>query len=78
MSAKIAEELAYEKEAVIAEEPEFLKEFKAAGIWTVYCFLFFFLFVRVEVTDLVFSLSQLEDTPGNDEVTLHRKFGNEK
>lgn len=56
MSAKIAEELAYEKEAVIAEEPEFLKEFKAAGIWTVYCFLFF-LFVRVEVTDLVFSLS---------------------
>ena len=45
MSAKIAEELAYEKETVIAEEPEFLKEFKAAGIWTVYCFLFFSSFV---------------------------------
>lgn len=45
VSAKIAEELAYEKEAVIAEEPEFLKEFKAAGIWTVYCFLFFSSFV---------------------------------
>ncbi|KAF8269480.1 mitochondrial glycoprotein [Lactarius quietus] len=53
VSAKIAEELAYEKEAAIAEEPEFLKEFKTAGIWT------------------------LEDKPGNDEVTIHRKFGNE-
>lgn len=45
MSAKIAEELAFEKEAVIAEAPEFLREFKAAGIWTVYRFLCFLLFV---------------------------------
>ena len=37
MSAKIAEELAYEKDAAIEEEPNSLKEFKKAGIWTV-CF----------------------------------------
>ena len=44
VSAKIAEELAYEKEAVIESEPEFLKEFKTSGIWTVhlFCFLCFF------------------------------------
>jgi complement component 1 Q subcomponent-binding protein len=53
VSAKIAEELAYEKEATISAEPAFLKEFKDSGIWT------------------------LEDTPGNDEITIHRKFGNE-
>jgi hypothetical protein len=38
LSAKIAEELTYEKEAALESEPEFLKEFKSAGIWTV-CFL---------------------------------------
>ncbi|KAH9172731.1 regulatory protein suaprga1 [Lactarius sanguifluus] len=53
VSAKIAEELAFEKQAAIEGEPEFLKEFKTSGIWTI------------------------EDTPGNDEVTIHRKFGNE-
>ncbi|KAH9962824.1 mitochondrial glycoprotein [Russula dissimulans] len=53
VSAKIAEELSYEKEAIIEEEPESVKEFKNAGIWTI------------------------EDLPGNDEVTLQRKFGNE-
>jgi hypothetical protein len=40
VSSKIAEELTYEKEAAIAEAPEFLKEFTSAGIWTVYRFLF--------------------------------------
>ena len=40
VSGKIAEELAYEKEAAIPGEPEFLKEFKASGIWTVYLFIF--------------------------------------
>ncbi|KAF8474396.1 regulatory protein suaprga1 [Russula ochroleuca] len=54
LSAKIAEELAYEKDAEIKDEPDFLKEFKNTGIWTI------------------------EDTPGNDEVTLQRKFGNEQ
>jgi hypothetical protein len=39
LSAKIAEELKYEKEAALESEPEFLKEFKSAGIWTV-CFFF--------------------------------------
>ena len=42
LSAKIAEELNYEKEAAVDSEPEFLKEFKSAGIWTV-CFLWTFL-----------------------------------
>jgi len=42
-----------EKEAALESEPEFLKEFKSAGIWTI------------------------EDTPGSDEITLRRKFGNE-
>jgi hypothetical protein len=37
LSAKIAEELTYEKEAEIKDEPDFLKEFKNSGIWTV-CF----------------------------------------
>ncbi|KAI9438718.1 regulatory protein suaprga1 [Lactarius indigo] len=53
VSAKIAEELEYEKQAAIAGEPEFLKEFNTSGIWTI------------------------EDSTGNDEVTIHRKFGNE-
>ncbi|KAI0320592.1 mitochondrial glycoprotein [Amylostereum chailletii] len=53
VSQKLAEELQYEKDAVAEPEPEFLKTFKEAGIWTI------------------------EDTPGSDEVTLHRKFGNE-
>lgn len=35
LSAKITEELTYEKEATVEGEPEFLKEFKNAGIWTV-------------------------------------------
>lgn len=35
LSAKIAEELTYEKEATLESEPDFLKEFKGAGIWTV-------------------------------------------
>jgi hypothetical protein len=41
VSAKIAEELAYEKEATISAEPAFLKEFKDSGIWTVYLCCFF-------------------------------------
>jgi len=35
LAAKIAEELTYEKEAAVEGEPEFLKEFKSAGIWTI-------------------------------------------
>ncbi|KAI0038828.1 regulatory protein suaprga1 [Auriscalpium vulgare] len=53
VSQKLAEELQYEKEAATDPEPEFLKEFKTSGIWTI------------------------EDTEGNDEVSIHRKFGNE-
>ncbi|KAI9508574.1 mitochondrial glycoprotein [Russula earlei] len=53
LSAKISEELTYEKEEEIVEEPESLKELKNAGIWAI------------------------EDVPGNDEITLKRKFGNE-
>lgn len=46
VSAKIAEELAFEKEAVIEGEPEFLKEFKASGIWTVYLLYFFWFHIE--------------------------------
>jgi len=35
VSAKVAEELAYEKEAATQGEPDFLKEFKNSGIWTI-------------------------------------------
>ena len=56
LSAKIAEELKYEKEAALESEPEFLKEFKSAGIWTV-CFffeLFFFFFGDIGIDHYVF------------------------
>ena len=56
LSAKIAEELKYEKEAALESEPEFLKEFKSAGIWTV-CFffeLFFFFFGDIGIDHHVF------------------------
>ncbi len=42
VSAKIAEELAYEKEAGIPGEPEFLTEFNSSGIWTVCPFSYSF------------------------------------
>jgi complement component 1 Q subcomponent-binding protein, mitochondrial len=35
VSAKISEEIAYEKESAVEGEPEFLQEFKKTGIWTV-------------------------------------------
>ncbi|KAG8216920.1 putative regulatory protein suaprga1 [Butyriboletus roseoflavus] len=34
-SQKLAEELKYEKESASTEEPEFLKAFKAQGVWTI-------------------------------------------
>jgi len=34
-SQKLAEELKYEKEGIATEEPEFLKTFKAQGVWTI-------------------------------------------
>jgi complement component 1 Q subcomponent-binding protein len=48
VSAKVAEELAYEKEAATQGEPEFLKEFKNSGIWTVCPTFLFFLGVKVD------------------------------
>ncbi|KAI0000143.1 mitochondrial glycoprotein [Russula compacta] len=53
VSAKIAEELAYEKDGAIEEEADSIKKLKSSGVWTI------------------------DDVPGNDEVTLKRKFGNE-
>jgi len=54
LSQKLGEELQFEKEASKdATEPDFLRAFKAQGIW------------------------QVEDSVGNDEVTLTRQFGNE-
>lgn len=35
LSAKISEELAYEKEAASEGAPDFLKTFNESGIWTV-------------------------------------------
>jgi hypothetical protein len=43
VSAKISEEIAYEKESAVEGEPEFLQEFKKTGIWTVCPFLSFIL-----------------------------------
>ncbi|PCH34998.1 mitochondrial glyco protein [Wolfiporia cocos MD-104 SS10] len=53
LSQKLGEELQYEQSSFAAEEPEFLKTFKAQGVW------------------------EIEDVPGNDEVAITRKFGNE-
>ena len=69
----MAEELKYEKESVATEEPGFLKAFKEQGVWTVSPVS---TPVAVDVHGL--SLLQIEDVEGNDEVTLTRKFGNEK
>jgi complement component 1 Q subcomponent-binding protein len=55
LAQKLAEEIAYEREAAAQEsgEPDFVKDFKAQGKW------------------------QIAETPGADEVTMTRKFGNE-
>ncbi|KAJ7031103.1 mitochondrial glycoprotein [Mycena alexandri] len=53
LAEKLGEELQYEKESNLKEEPEFLTAFKTQGIW------------------------KIGDTPGENEVTLTRKFGNE-
>ena len=55
---KITEELTYEKESAVESEPEFLKQFKSAGVWTV-CFLlnFFFTFGDIGI-DLFHSLDR--------------------
>ncbi|KAH9924087.1 mitochondrial glycoprotein [Fomitopsis serialis] len=53
LSQKLGEELQYEKDSAAEAEPDFLRAFKAKGVW------------------------EIEDTAGNDEVALRRKFGNE-
>ncbi|KAI0726532.1 mitochondrial glycoprotein [Fomitopsis betulina] len=53
LSQKLGEELQYEKESAPAEEPDFVRAFKAQGVW------------------------EIQDTVGNDEIALKRKFGNE-
>lgn len=72
-SQKLAEELKYEKESAVTEEPEFLKVFKAQGLWTVSSPISSFFARRCSWAGL-----QIEDVEANDEVTLTRKFGNEK
>ena len=47
VSAKIADELAYKKEAATEGEPDFLKEFENSGIWTVCPTSLFVLGVKV-------------------------------
>ncbi|KAH9836103.1 mitochondrial glycoprotein [Rhodofomes roseus] len=53
LAQKLGEELQYEKDSASEAEPEFVRNFKAQGVW------------------------EIVDTPGNDEIALSRKFGNE-
>ncbi|KZT69088.1 mitochondrial glyco protein [Daedalea quercina L-15889] len=53
LSQKLGEELQYEKESASDAEPEFVRAFRAQGVW------------------------EIDDIPGNDEIALKRKFGNE-
>lgn len=79
LSQKLAEELQYENEASAGEEPEFLTSFKAQSVWTVRSPFFSSLVLDPPLRWRVQALipRQLEDTPGNDEVTFVRKFGSE-
>lgn len=57
LSAKLAEELAYETDsstALAGQLPDWLADFKEAGVW------------------------KIVDQSGSDEVSLERRFGNEK
>jgi hypothetical protein len=54
-------------------EPGFLTQFKNSGIWMVCSFFFF-----MDIHAIIIYKYQIEDVAGNDEVTVHRKFGNEQ
>ncbi|CAO1634930.1 unnamed protein product [Sympodiomycopsis kandeliae] len=60
LASRLQQELTYENETAGGQthsesnEPDFLRDFKSTGIWTI------------------------KDTPGSDEVSLVREFGNEK
>ena len=74
LAQKLGEELQYEKESASEAEPEFVSAFKAQGVWEVSVAL---LHCRAELSYLTTSV-KIEDTVGNDEIALKRKFGNEK
>jgi complement component 1 Q subcomponent-binding protein len=76
LSHKLAEEIKYEKEAAQDIEPDFLKSFKAQGIWTVSLDLFIACAGIGFLTG--FFLVKIENSTGHDEVTLTRKFGSER
>ena len=58
----------------LSSEPDFLREFKAQGKWQV-CTKSLVFAAKLRLFLFQF---QIEDTPFNDEVTLTRKFGNER
>lgn len=75
LSTKLQEEIQYEKEASeqAGAEPDFVKEFKADGVWKVWK-------IRCSEHKKVHHsrLSvQIEQQEGHDEVALVRQFGNE-
>ena len=74
LSQKLQEELKYEQENLPEPDatPDFLKSFLEQGVWSVRFCLLFFIIRKFE------SPLQIEDVRGNDEVTLTRKFGDEK
>jgi complement component 1 Q subcomponent-binding protein len=74
LAQKLQEELKYEQENLPDgpdSTPEFLKSFLEQGVWSVRVFPYFCPFRSL-------FLLQIEDIRGNDEVTLTRKFGDEK
>jgi hypothetical protein len=77
LSQKLKEELKYEKESLSEDgtTPEFLKNFLEKGVWSVRSI---FLFLCLVYRDSKIHSLQINDVRGNDEVTLTRKFGDEK
>ena len=76
LAQKLQEELKYEQENLPDSPdstPEFLKSFLEQGVWSVRVIHLFCPF-----RGLLDFLLQIEDVRGNDEVTLTRKFGDEK
>lgn len=70
LSQKLAEELRYERETIPEAEPDSLTAFKKRGAWEV-C-------ENASPAVPVKLMSQVENVEGSDEVTLTRKFGNER
>lgn len=76
LSQKLQEELKYEQEAIAETAnvtPDFLKSFLEQGVWSVRIHISF----RKQISSKRLC-AKINDVRGNDEVTLTRKFGDEK